>query len=250
MGNSYYNGPLRSLSIVIPAYNEEQRLPASLDTVRRYLETKSFDFVEILVVNDGSRDGTAAIVKEHAARDPRIRLLENPGNRGKGYAVRHGFTEARGDWVLFTDADLSAPIEELDKLAAVIAETGASGAIGSRALNRALVGRHQSLARELSGRTFNLVMRLVTGLPYHDTQCGFKVLSRDAARAVAARQQIEGFGFDVEILFIAKKRGFRVLEVPVRWFNAEGSKVSLWNGMQAFLDPWKVRWNNLKGLYE
>lgn len=250
MGNSYYNGRLRSLSIIIPAFNEEQRLPGTLATVRRYLETKTFDFVEVVVVNDGSRDGTAAIVKEHAALDPRIRLLENPGNRGKGYAVRHGFTEARGDWVLFTDADLSAPIDELDKLAAAIEKAGADGAIGSRALDRSLVGRHQSLARELSGRTFNLVMRLATGLPYLDTQCGFKVLSRAAARAVAARQQIDGFGFDVEILFIARKLGFRVLEVPVRWFNAEGSKVSLWNGMQAFLDPWKIRWNSLKGLYK
>jgi dolichyl-phosphate beta-glucosyltransferase len=240
LGNSYYNGRLRSLSIIIPAYNEEQRLPATLDTVCRFLETKSYDFVEVLVVNDGSRDRTAQIVKDYAARDPRIHLLENPGNRGKGYAVRHGLTDAIGDWVLFTDADLSAPIEELDKLAAAIQENNSDGAIGSRALNRKLVGRHQSIARELSGRTFNLVMRLATGLPYHDTQCGFKVLSRHAARA----------GFDVEILYIAKKRGFRVLEVPVRWFNAEGSKVSLWNGMQAFLDPWKVRWNDLKGLYE
>ncbi len=250
MGNSYYNGPLRSLSVVIPAFNEEQRLPATLETVRSYLKTKSLDFVEVLVVDDGSQDRTAAVVRECAAADPRIRLLQNPGNRGKGYAVRHGFTEAIGDWVLFTDADLSAPIEELDKLAAVIAETGSAGAIGSRALNRALVGRHQSLARELSGRTFNLLMRLATGLPYHDTQCGFKVLSRAAARAVATCQQIDGFGFDVEILYIAKKRGFRIVEVPVRWFNAEGSKVSLWNGMQAFLDPWKVRWYDLQGRYK
>lgn len=250
MGNSYYNGRLRSLSVIIPAFNEEQRLPATLDTVQRYLETKSFDFVEVVVVDDGSRDRTAAVVKEYAARDSRIRLLENPGNRGKGYAVRHGMTQARGDWVLFTDADLSAPIEELDKLAAAIAVSGADGAIGSRALDRSLVGRHQSLARELIGRSFNLIMRLVTGLPYFDTQCGFKVLSREAARTVAARQQSDGFGFDVEILYIANKHGFRVLEVPVRWFNSEGSKVSFWNGMQAFADPWKVRWNDLRGRYK
>lgn len=250
MGNLYYNGPLRSLSVIIPAYNEEQRLPASLDTVRRYLDSKQFDFVEVLVVNDGSRDRTAAIVQEFTAQDPRIRLLENPGNRGKGYSVRHGMRQAQGLWVLFTDADLSAPIEELDKLAAAIETRDADGAIGSRALDRSLVGRHQSLAREFSGRTFNLVMRMVTGLPYHDTQCGFKVLRRQAARTVAARQQSEGFGFDVEILYIAKKHGFRVLEVPVRWFNAEGSKVSLWNGMQAFLDPWKVRWYDLLGRYD
>ena len=225
-------------------------MATTLDTVGRYLDAKSFDFVEVVVVNDGSSDGTAAIVKEYAAQDPRIRLLENPGNRGKGYAVRHGMTEAQGEWVLFTDADLSAPIEEFDKLTTAIAESGADGAIGSRALDRSLVGRHQSMFRELSGRLFNLVMRLATGLPYRDTQCGFKVLSQKAARTVAARQQSDGFGFDVEILYIANKHGFHVLEVPVRWFNVAGSRVSLWNGMQAFADPWKIRWNDLKGLYK
>lgn len=250
MGNLYYNGRLRSLSIIVPAFNEELRLPATLDTLQQYLQTRSFAFVEVVVVNDGSRDGTASIVRQYAAADPRIRLLENPGNRGKGYAVRHGMKEAQGEWVLFTDADLSAPIDELDKLAAAIAKDNADGAIGSRAVDRSLVGRHQSLAREISGRTFNLVMRLVTGLPYLDTQCGFKVLSQRAAHAVAARQQSDGFGFDVEILYIAQKLGFKVLEVPVRWFNVEGSKVSLWNGMQAFLDPWKIRWNDLRGLYK
>ncbi len=242
-------GCLRSLSIVIPAYNEERRLPATLETVRRYLETKSLDFVEIVVVDDGSRDGTAALVEKAAAADARIRLVKNPGNRGKGYAVRHGMQEARGEWILFSDADLSAPIEELDQLEAAIERAGADGAIGSRALDRALVGKHQSAFREFSGRVFNLVMRLVTGLPYRDTQCGFKMFRRDVARELAARQQSDGFGFDVEILYIAKKRRLRILEVPVRWFNVEGTKVSLWNGVAAFADPLRVRWNDLKGLY-
>lgn len=242
-------GTLRSLSIVIPAYNEERRLPATLAEVSRYLETRSLDFVEIVVVDDGSRDGTAVLVEEASRRDARIRLLRNPGNRGKGYAVRHGMREARGEWVLFSDADLSAPIEELDKLEAAIERAGADGAIGSRALDRALVGRHQSAFREFSGRVFNLVMRLVTGLPYRDTQCGFKVFRRDVARELAARQQSDGFGFDVEILYIAKKLRRRILEVPVCWFNVEGTKVSLWNGVAAFADPLRVRWNDLKGLY-
>ncbi len=243
-------GCLRSLSIIIPAYNEERRLPSTLETVRSYLQTKSLDFVEVVVVDDGSRDGTARIVEDAAARDARIRLVRNPGNRGKGYAVRHGMEEARGEWVLFSDADLSAPIEELDKLEAAIEKQSADGAIGSRALDRSLVGKRQSAFREFSGRVFNLAMRIVTGLPYRDTQCGFKIFRRDVAHAVASRQQTDGFGFDVEILYIAKKHGYRVLEVPVRWFNVEGTKVSLWNGVAAFADPLRVRWNDLKGLYK
>lgn len=238
---------MQSLSIIIPAYNEQQRLPATLAAVTAYLDARGCAFAEILVVNDGSRDGTADVAREAMARDPRIRLIENPGNRGKGYAVRHGMQEARGEWVLFTDADLSAPIEELDKL--WHAAANADGAIGSRALDRSLIGVHQSAFRETSGKFFNLIMRLITGLPYRDTQCGFKLFSHAAAAAVAARQRIEGFGFDVEILYIARKLGFRILEVPVRWNNVEGTKVSMWNGLRAFLDPLEVRRNDWRGLY-
>jgi glycosyltransferase involved in cell wall biosynthesis len=240
---------LRSLTIVIPAYNEERRLPATLETVRAYLDGRAFDFAELVVVDDGSRDGTAALVEQATVADAGIRLVRNPGNRGKGYAVRHGLQEARGEWVLFTDADLSTPIADLERLEQAVESAGAAGAIGSRALDRALVGRRQSAFREFSGRCFNLAMRMVTGLPYRDTQCGFKLLRADAARAVAGRQRIEGFGFDVEILFIARKLGFKVLEVPVRWFNAEGTKVSLWNGIAAFGDPLRVRLNQLRGRY-
>lgn len=242
-------GHLRSLSIVIPAYNEQQRLPATLERIAAWLETKPLDFVEILAVNDGSTDRTADVVREAAARDPRIRLLENPGNRGKGYAVRHGMQKARGEWVLFTDADLSAPIEDLDRLEAAVERESADGAIGSRALDRSLVLKHQSPMRELSGRLFNLCMRLITGLPYRDTQCGFKLFRRDVAQCVAARQRSDGFGFDVEILFIARKHGYRIVEVPVRWANVEGTKVSLAKGLAAFLDLVRVRWNDLRGLY-
>lgn len=240
---------MQSLSVIIPAYNEQQRLPATLDIVAAYLNGRGLSFAEIIVVNDGSRDGTADVTREAMARDARVRLVENPGNRGKGYAVRHGMREARGEWILFTDADLSAPIEELDKLWDGVAAAQADGAIGSRALDRSLIGVRQSAFRETSGKFFNLVMRLITGLPYRDTQCGFKLFSRAAARDVAARQQIESFGFDVEILYIAKKLGYRILEVPVRWNNVEGTKVSLWNGLQAFLDPIQVRRNDWRGLY-
>ncbi len=240
---------MKSLSIVIPAYNEAGRLPATIETVFRYLQGKPFDFIEVLVVDDGSRDDTAALVEAASQRHPTLHLVRNPGNRGKGYAVRHGMQQARGEWVLFSDADLSTPMEELDSLIAAVEDGGADGAIGSRALNRRLVGKRQSFFREFSGRIFNLAMRLVTGLPYLDTQCGFKLFRREAAACVSSRQRIEGFGFDVEILFIARRHGFRILEVPVRWFNAEGTKVSLWNGLAAFADPLQVRWNDLKGLY-
>jgi glycosyltransferase involved in cell wall biosynthesis len=241
---------LKSLSIVIPAYNEESRLPATLETLYRYLESLHFAFLEVLVVDDGSRDGTAAAVREAQSRYPSLHLVGNPGNRGKGYAIRNGMRRAQGEWVLFSDADLSTPIVELDKLIRAVEDAGADGAIGSRALDRKLVGKRQSLLREFSGRTFNLAMRLVTGLSFLDTQCGFKLFRRDAAQCVSSRQLIEGFGFDVEILYIARKHGFRIIEVPVRWFNAEGTKVSLWNGIAAFADPLQVRWHDLRGQYK
>jgi glycosyltransferase involved in cell wall biosynthesis len=234
----------RSISIVIPAYNEQNRLGPSLQKIRRYLDSSNWEFCEIVVVNDGSRDKTSDVARQEGAR-----LLENPGNRGKGYTVRHGMLEAKGDWVLYTDADLSSPIEELEKLWAAVARDKAQVAIGSRAVDRSLVGVHQPLIRELSGRFFNLVMRIITGLPFRDTQCGFKLFEAGTARDVFSRQQLEGFGFDVEVLFIAQKLGRRALEVPVRWDNVEGTKVSLWSGAKAFVDPLKVRLNSIKGLY-
>ena len=234
----------RSISIIIPAYNEEKRLPATLKTVEAYLEKGGWEFAEILVVNDGSRDGTA-----EAARAAGARVLENPGNRGKGYTVRHGMLDAKGDWLLFTDADLSAPIQELDKLWSAVEREGVPVAIGSRALDRSLIGVRQPFLREAMGRLFNVAMRLVTGLPYRDTQCGFKLFQAQVAREVFRRQRLDGFGFDVEVLFIAGRLGYRGLEVPVRWDNAVGTKVSLWRGMAAFLDPIKVRWNGLRGMY-
>lgn len=241
---------MNSLSIIVPAYNEERRLPASLRTLSEYLKTRQFRQSEILVVDDGSRDGTAKLVREISRQLPLVRLLSNPANHGKGYVVRQGMREARFDWVLFTDADLSTPIEDLSRLEAAIAASGADGAIGSRALDRKLIGTHQPAYREFSGRVFNFAMRLITGLSYSDTQCGFKLLRRDAAQAVAARQILDGFGFDVEILFIALRLGYRIEEVPVRWNNAEGTKVSLWKGVDAFMDPLRVRWNSTRGRYK
>ncbi len=238
-----------SLSIVVPAYNEGRRLPATLETLCAFLHSSAMREQEIVVVDDGSTDETAEIARQWGRREPLVRVVGNPGNCGKGYAVRAGFGEARGEWVLFTDADLSTPIEDLARLEAAIARSGADGAIGSRALNRKLVGKRQSPAREISGRVFNLFVRLVTGLPYGDTQCGFKLFRRDVARALAARQKLDGFGFDVEILYIARRLGYRIEEVAVRWYNAEGTKVSFWKGLAAFGDPVRVRWNELRGRY-
>jgi glycosyltransferase involved in cell wall biosynthesis len=234
----------RSISIIIPAYNEEKRLPATLSKVKAYLAQTSWDFAEIVVVDDGSRDGTVGLASQAGAR-----VLRNPGNRGKGYSVRHGMLKAQGDWMLFSDADLSTPIEELETLWCAVERAQAQAAIASRDLDRSLIGVRQPLFRELGGRFFNLVIRLVTGLPFHDTQCGFKLFQAAAAREIFQRQQVERFGFDVEILFIAQRLGYRTLEVPVRWNDVAGTKVSMWGGVTAFLDPLKVRWNGITGKY-
>ena len=234
----------RSVSIIIPAYNEEKRLPATLETVQRFLATSRWEFAEIVVVNDGSRDGTAEVARSAGAR-----VLENPGNRGKGYSVRHGMLEAKGEWALFTDADLSAPIDDLERLWTAAERERAQVAIGSRAVDRSLVGVHQPFFREAGGRVFNFWMRLITGLPFRDTQCGFKLFAAGAAQEIFGRQRLDGFGFDVEVLFIARKLGLRALEVPVRWNDVAGTKVSLRLAVLAYLDPMKVRWNGLTGKY-
>ena len=238
-----------TLSIVVPAYNEESRLSATLERIAAWLRSSPYADAEILVVDDGSKDSTAKVVECFAARDCRFRLLKNPGNRGKGYAVRHGMLEAKGPWILFTDADLSTPIEELPKLVDAAERAGAAVAIGSRALNRSLIGVRQQRWRELSGIFFNRVMRLITGLPFADTQCGFKLYRRDAAERIFPLQKIDGFGFDVEDLFIAKKLGYGIEEVPVRWNNVEGTKVSTLSGLKSFADLAAIRWNGLTGQY-
>ena len=240
---------MQSISIVVPAYNEERRLPSTLDALVAYLDAREWKFAEIVVVDDGSTDGTAALVERRGAARPLIRLLRNPGNRGKGYAVRHGMLEAKGDWILFTDADLSTPIDELDKLYAAAQARGAQAAIGSRALDRSLIERHQPGLRETAGKFFNLVMRLTTGLPFRDTQCGFKLFQAPAAREIFRRQQLDGFGFDVEALFIARRLGLAAVEVPVRWSDVEGTKVSTLRGLDAFVDLARIRLRQVAGKY-
>jgi dolichyl-phosphate beta-glucosyltransferase len=234
----------RSLSIIIPAYNEEKRLPATLERIRGYLCAVPWEFAEVIVVDDGSRDATREVARKAGAR-----VLANPGNRGKGYSVRHGMLEAKAEWALLTDADLSAPIEELDKLWNAAGQARAPVAFGSRALDRALIGVRQPAFRDFSGRFFNLVMRVVTGLRFRDTQCGFKLFEARAAREIFSRQRLDGFGFDVEVLYIARLLGYQCLEVPVRWNDVAGSKVSLLRGLGAFLDLLRVRWNGMTGKY-
>jgi dolichyl-phosphate beta-glucosyltransferase len=234
----------RSVSIIIPAYNEEKRLPSTLEIINGYLASTRWEFAEVVVVNDGSSDGTASAAERAGAR-----VLENPGNRGKGYSVRSGVLAGRGDWLLISDADLSTPIEELEKLWQAVELHRAQAAIGSRAVDRSLIGVRQPLFREGMGRIFNLFMRLVVGLPFHDTQCGFKLFEASAAREIFRWQRLDGFGFDVEVLYIAQRFGFRVLEVPVRWNDVAGTKVSPWRGLKAFADVVKVRWNTAAGKY-
>jgi dolichyl-phosphate beta-glucosyltransferase len=240
---------IRSLSIVVPAYNEQSRLPETIRHIQEYLSRTEWLFHEILVVDDGSTDKTAEVAESFAETHSNVRVLRSPGNRGKGYSVRHGMEEARGEWRLFTDADLSAPVEEIEKLWAAMQRDGSQVAIGSRALDRSLIGVHQPGMRESAGRVFNAVMRAVAGLQIADTQCGFKLFQGAAALEIFPRQTQDRFGFDVEILFIAKKHGYRISEVPVRWNHVEGSKVGMLTGLHAFAELAAVRWNDIKGKY-
>jgi len=241
---------LTSVSIVIPAYNEARRLASTLESLLAYRGAGRWSFCEVVLIDDGSTDDTAEIGERFQAGHPTVRLLRNPGNRGKGYSVRHGMLEARGEWLLFSDADLSAPIEELDKLLGAARDHHASVAIGSRALDRSLIAVHQSRLRENAGRVFNLFVRLLTGLPFWDTQCGFKLFEAQAAQQIFRRQRIDRFGFDAEILFIARRLGYRTVEVPVRWSHASGTKVSMFrDSLNMFLDLLRIRCYQWKGFY-
>jgi dolichyl-phosphate beta-glucosyltransferase len=235
-------------SIVIPAFNESARIPATLESVIACVRTNSWD-AEIIVVNDGSSDNTAELVQNIAKEAPELRMIENPGNRGKGYAVRNGVLHSLGDIVMFTDSDLSAPILEAERLFAAI-RGGADIAIGSRWLATSRQTHRQPLYRQVFGRCFNGVCRMVMRLPFADTQCGFKAFTRAAAQTVFQLQTIERWGFDPEILFIALKRGFKVQEVPVSWAHDARTRMSyLRDGMQMLKELAIVRWNALTGHY-
>jgi glycosyltransferase involved in cell wall biosynthesis len=236
-------------SIVIPAYNEGQRLGATLERVLGYVRQQGWN-AEVIVVNDGSRDNTAELVRSFAVLDPMVRLIENPGNRGKGHSVRNGMLNARGEIIAFSDADLSSPIEELPKLLAAL-QAGADIAIGSRWLQAELQTHRQSLHRQLFGRIFNGLNRVILGLQFKDTQCGFKAFTRRAAQAILPLQQIERWGFDPEILFLARKFGLRVTEVPVRWGHVGGTRINpLVDGARMFQEMLRIRWYDIEGKYD
>jgi glycosyltransferase involved in cell wall biosynthesis len=243
------NSPTLDLSVVIPAYNEEFRLPKTLESVFSYLQTRPCR-TEVIVVDDGSSDRTIEIVNASRKKYPGLRLVSNSENRGKGFSVRHGMIEARGAIALFTDADLSTPIEEADKLLAALKNEGYDGAIGSRAVDRSLIQVHQSMIREQAGIFFNRLVRWIMGIDFSDTQCGFKAFRMDRARIIFEQQRVERFGFDPEILFLAKRNGLRVAEVPVRWSHDAATKVNVAaDGMQMFLELLRVRWSALRGRY-
>ena len=236
-------------SIVIPAYNEGQRIDATLEKVAAYVAKMGWT-VEVIVVNDGSRDATPELVSQWARRNPIVRLVENPGNRGKGYSVRHGMMEAQGEVLLFTDAVLSSPIHEAEKLIAAI-QQGADIAIGSRWLRAELQTERQPLYRQFFGRIFNLLLRMVLGLRFKDTQCGLKAFTRAAAQAIFPRQRIERWGFDPEILFLANKTWMVITEVPVEWAHDERSKISpIKDGFKMFTELLRIRWYDLTGKYD
>ena len=225
-----------SLSVVIPAFNEEKRLPETLAAIVSFLRSRKESF-EVVVVDDGSTDRTADLARQAG---PEVRVLQNPGNRGKGYSVRNGMLNAKGDWRLMSDADLSTPIEELDSLRAAVTD-GAEIAIASRAVAGAKLEKRQSIARESSGRFFNLIVRLLHLPGIKDTQCGFKLFSAKAAEAAFHDSRLDGFAFDVEALVLARRAGFRIREVPVIWRNDEQSRVSFGRGLAAFVDLFRLR---------
>ena len=228
------------LSIVIPAFNEEKRLTSTLDAVAAYA-ARLGGGAETIVVDDGSADGTTALVRKYARAHAGVRLIENGRNRGKGYAVRRGVLEATGERILFTDADLSAPIEEVEKLLPWF-EQGYDVVIGSRALAESRILVHQSAARETMGRIFNLLVQCLALRGIRDTQCGFKCFRRAPARDVFKRQTLTGFSFDVEVLHLASRLGYRIREVPVTWSNSADTRVNaLWDSARMFLDLLRIR---------
>jgi dolichyl-phosphate beta-glucosyltransferase len=237
------------LSVVIPAYNEERRLPFYLSGIVAYLEAQPFSS-EVIIVDDGSQDGTAAIVERFAAENSRVRLIRLPQNQGKGYAVKTGMLKACGRLRLFADADGATPIKELAGLKKTI-EAGADVAVGSRALRDDSHTVKTQFHRKLMGTVFNFIVRTLTVKGINDTQCGFKLFTAEAANAAFPMQRIHDFGFDVEVLYICHKKGYRIVEVPVNWTDVPGSKVRLIrDSLRMSKDVMKIRLNDWRGIYQ
>jgi dolichyl-phosphate beta-glucosyltransferase len=229
-----------ALSIVIPAYNEEMRIVPTLKAIAGYLARMNWR-AEVLVVDDGSADATAQRVSEQAAALPGLRLLRNGRNRGKGYSIRFGFSECRAPLVLLTDADLSTPIEEIEKLLPAVRDGKSGIAVGSRGLDPSTVEVPQGWVRRTLGKGFNVIVRLLTGLSIKDTQCGFKLLRRETFIPIFEAARVDRFSYDVEILYLAHRRGVGIAEVPVIWRNSPQSKVSfIRDSIQMFWDVLKL----------
>lgn len=244
------------LSIIIPAYNEAVRIRKSLMRLVEHLTTAEEvrGPVEVLVVDDGSEDGTAAAVEdfiaEQSSEGPRFRLLRNGQNRGKGYSIKHGVLSAAGEYLLLSDTDFSTPIEELPRLLGMVREGGYEIAIGSRGLADSKVEIHQPMWRESMGRCFNMLVRAISGLRFKDTQCGFKVMRREAVLPLFRAARVEGFAYDVEFLYLARKAGVTAIEVPVIWRNAPGSKVNaLLDSFDMLMDVIRVVLRDRRGGY-
>jgi dolichyl-phosphate beta-glucosyltransferase len=248
MKESMMTGPLE-LSVVIPAFNEERRLPAYLVEILAYLEAQPFSS-EVIIVDDGSQDGTAEMVERFGAENSKVQLIRLPQNRGKGYAVKTGMLNACGKLRLFADADGATPITELAGLKKAI-EAGADSSVASRALHDDSHTVRTKFHRKLIGTIFNFIVRSLTVKGINDTQCGFKLFTAEASNAVFPLQRIHDFGFDVEILYLCRKKGYRIVEVPVNWTDVPGSKVKLWgDSLRMFTDVMKIRLNDWRGVYQ
>ena len=240
-----------AISIVIPAYEEEERLSDPLRQIFAFVESEKLA-AEVIVVDDGSRDKTSETAEKVCAEFPRInsKVIRYEENRGKGYAVKTGLLAANAEIAIFSDADLSTPIEEIYKLVKPIQDGEFDVTFGSRALDRTLIGTHQPWRREQGGKVFNLVVRTLTGMPFWDTQCGFKAFNMTKFRPLLELMKIERFGFDVEFLYVAQLHGLRLKEIPVRWNNDERSKVSVVrDSARMFKEVTEIRRNAKRGVY-
>ncbi|HHT9136267.1 MAG TPA: dolichyl-phosphate beta-glucosyltransferase [Candidatus Wunengus sp. YC60] len=237
------------LSVIIPAYNEEKRLLPTLRKICAYLSTKDFPY-EIIVVDDGSTDNTLQITRNFANSNDHIIILANEQNSGKGYSVRRGMLSALGEYVFFTDADLSTPIEEIEKCLPYLVN-GYDVVIGSRSMPGADIIVHQPWYREKMGKIFNFMVNMVLLNGIIDTQCGFKGFKREAVKTVFSRCKIDGFSFDVEALYLSRKYNFKIKEIPIRWENSALSKVSpIKHSLQMFKDLIGIKIKDLKGYYK
>ena len=242
----------KTLSIIIPAYNEEARIGKTIREILLYIETEK-PGTELIIVDDGSLDATTETSKKVCAEFPNIKtnVIRYDNNRGKGFAVKTGLCSAEGEIALFSDADLSTPIEELPKLVEPIEKGEFDLTFGSRALDRSLIGTHQPWRREQGGKVFNLFVRKITGLPFWDTQCGFKAFNMEKFRPLLDVMQIDRFGFDVEFLYVAHKADLRLKEIPVRWNNDDRTKVSIFrDSVRMFNEVREIKQNAKKGLYK